>query len=511
MKSNIEQLAMRYLDDSLREDEERALFDTVKADPAAARRFAEISVLHVAIRKCVKARETSEWLRDAGNFQAAFGDVEESKQPAARRRNAWAPVLLSAAALAVVAVGVWLFALPRKSAVPPVQVAVLQVKDLSGDVTLMRAGKSASIQPGVSMLAGDIVRTPKAGFVVLDYDVEKTSLRLGGESELLVASSAAGKSFNLRSGRLDGDVSKQPEGQPMVIATPHATATVVGTRFTVLSFADYSRLDVESGRMRFTGRDQADSIVVQQGEYAVTEKDSGMLMHFGPVLFADEFDNGLAEYEVMVEGQDGRKIPADASIMRLVRVIREKRDGRTVNCLEIDASSMEDKWTWLDVRLKKTFKETGLAMWADYMGTDVRGAKPEIEVGLKTWDRDEKGVFKVTPVGPREKLTARKWINWFGTYRVCRSADGKTVVESRNDLFGHTAYQGTAVFEGEGPSGFTVRLSANGIKAIVDRIEVRRLLHGGAPPGKSWREAEAADSVIFSDNIDDVRMTKAGE
>lgn len=502
MRHDIEQLAMRYMDSSLGEAEEQDLFGAVKSDPAAATRFAEISVLHVAIQKCVKARETSEWLQDAGSFQAAFDGVAATGQVPARKWNMWKQVTLAAAAVAVIATGIWLFAPPRKGAVPPAQLAILEIRDFSGEAAITRAGRSVPLQSGTRMVAGDIITTPRDGFVVLNYEAENTSLRLGGDSELLVASSAAGKSFNLKSGRLDGDVAKQPEGQPMVIATPHATATVVGTRFTIFSFADYSQLDVASGRMRFAGRDPADSVVVQQGEYAVTEKESGGLMHFGPVLFSDEFDNGLAEYEVWVEDQNGNKTPADTSIMKWVKVIKEKKDGRMVNCLQIDASNMGDTWKWLDVMPKKTFRETELAMWTDYMGIDPSGMKPEIEVGLKIADRDLKGVFKVTPIGAPAKLTQRKWINWFGTYRICRGADGRTAVESRNDLSGRPAFQGRAVFDGKGPSGFMIRFSAMGMKAVIDRVEVRRLLHGGGPPGESRWAGESRGTPLFSDNFE---------
>ena len=48
-------------------------------------------------------------------------------------------------------------------------------------------------------------------------------------------------------GIIDGDIKKQPEGKPLLIATEDSTIKVLGTRLTVRSSAGTTRLVVDEG------------------------------------------------------------------------------------------------------------------------------------------------------------------------------------------------------------------------------------------------------------------------
>lgn len=72
-------------------------------------------------------------------------------------------------------------------------------------------------------------------------------------SRLTVLPEASGKSLLLTRGRIAVQVSLQPAGRPMVIRTPEALATVVGTGFVLDCAAGTTRLAVEHGTVRLGG------------------------------------------------------------------------------------------------------------------------------------------------------------------------------------------------------------------------------------------------------------------
>ena len=57
------------------------------------------------------------------------------------------------------------------------------------------------------------------------------------------------KRVQIRSGSIVGTVAKQPSGAPMVLLTPQAEATVLGTHFLFETGKDNSRLTVYEGRV----------------------------------------------------------------------------------------------------------------------------------------------------------------------------------------------------------------------------------------------------------------------
>ena len=65
---------------------------------------------------------------------------------------------------------------------------------------------------------------------------------------------------------MDVDVPKQ--ARPMVVAGPHAEATVLGTEFTLSAGAGYTRLDVREGRVRFSRG--VSSVVVTGGQWGMS-------------------------------------------------------------------------------------------------------------------------------------------------------------------------------------------------------------------------------------------------
>ncbi len=59
----------------------------------------------------------------------------------------------------------------------------------------------------------------------------------------------------------------------MVVLTPQGRAAIVGTHFTLAADATQSRLEVIEGKVRLTGAQKTESILVDHGEFAVLAQD----------------------------------------------------------------------------------------------------------------------------------------------------------------------------------------------------------------------------------------------
>ena len=106
------------------------------------------------------------------------------------------------------------------------------------------------------------------GVTVIKY-ADGTRLEMARHTRLLGLTQVSGKRIGLAEGMIRFDVPRQPAGQPLVVATPQADVTVLGTRFTVTAAADRSRVDVEEGRVRLRRLADRATIDVPTGHFAV--------------------------------------------------------------------------------------------------------------------------------------------------------------------------------------------------------------------------------------------------
>src|SRR5262249_25909163 len=73
----------------------------------------------------------------------------------------------------------------------------------------------------------------------------------------------------LEQGLLNADVTKQPAGKSMILRTPQAEVSVLGTRFLLAAEKESTRLQVEEGAVKFTRTADKQSIEVRSGYFAV--------------------------------------------------------------------------------------------------------------------------------------------------------------------------------------------------------------------------------------------------
>jgi hypothetical protein len=98
-----------------------------------------------------------------------------------------------------------------------------------------------------------------------------TRLELRPATVLAEITLTSGKRVVMDQGSIYADVAKQPAGQPLVIITKHAEATVLGTKL-ALHCAEATRLELKEGKVRFTRGEDRKSVDVAAGQYSIAGK-----------------------------------------------------------------------------------------------------------------------------------------------------------------------------------------------------------------------------------------------
>jgi ferric-dicitrate binding protein FerR (iron transport regulator) len=251
-REEIEALVHRYCDDALSPADAETLNRLLETDAGAARCFAEQALLHAQLR--LQCRES------AGAAPAAA----VSPRRRVFRRVGWA-----AAAAVLVAAGLTLVlpgTSPRASLV-----------ECAGDVALLRGGKAVGARAGLPICPGDRIRTGADGRATVAFEGEATALDVPADSSVAFESGPGqGKRLALEEGRLRCVVAPQPSGAPLVVRTPHAESTVLGTAFALRVAGGRTRLDVAEGRVRFAPRDGGREAVLVAARQAATADARGV-------------------------------------------------------------------------------------------------------------------------------------------------------------------------------------------------------------------------------------------
>ncbi len=136
--------------------------------------------------------------------------------------------------------------------------AIAVLDRVAGEVRL----SSGEATAGRALAAGDELETGPAGSAVLRLQ-DGTLLEPAAVTRLRL-----GTPHLLSRGTLSARVVRQPAGLPVVFATPHGEATVLGTALRLFVDTDRTRLEVTEGRVRLRNL-AGKSADVPAGQYAV--------------------------------------------------------------------------------------------------------------------------------------------------------------------------------------------------------------------------------------------------
>ncbi len=114
----------------------------------------------------------------------------------------------------------------------------------------------------------------------LDFTVAAGTglMRLSRSDEKRVNTAKIGKRVTIDNGVLRVDAAHQPENAPLIIATPQAEITVIGTKFKLEVTAASTRLDVTEGKVRIARYTDSASADVSAAEYIIVTNQGPLLI-----------------------------------------------------------------------------------------------------------------------------------------------------------------------------------------------------------------------------------------
>ncbi len=121
--------------------------------------------------------------------------------------------------------------------------------------------------------AGDVVENRSDTVVTVSFVGEATRVSLRPRACVEFDTGKPGKLVVLHAGAFDAVAAKQPAGEPMACIGRFATATIIGTTFSLIDAGSTTRLEVAEGHVRFTptvepAKEPID-IEVAAGEFAM--------------------------------------------------------------------------------------------------------------------------------------------------------------------------------------------------------------------------------------------------
>lgn len=192
------------------------------------------------------------------------GDEPETRVRRLARSLKWAAVAACVLAFALVSAALVQWS-HRSSG------AAVRLKGIG--VQVMRSGALLHADE-IQLKEGDIIVTPTNEMAVIIYQREATRMDIAANSVLQFGDDRGGKRFELRHGALRARVAPQPADKPLLVTTPQAQATVLGTEFLLKSDERATRLDVLEGKVLLACRANAKKVLVNAG-YSASSTASG--------------------------------------------------------------------------------------------------------------------------------------------------------------------------------------------------------------------------------------------
>jgi hypothetical protein len=120
------------------------------------------------------------------------------------------------------------------------------------------------------LFAGDVLEVGQ-GALRVAYVGERTYLHVGAGSQIRFEDHGAGKRIRLLMGQVTAEAGPQPVGQPMVITTDHAIATLQGTKVTVRAVGRETLVEVAEGQVRVERKEGGSEVEVPAGAWALAD------------------------------------------------------------------------------------------------------------------------------------------------------------------------------------------------------------------------------------------------
>lgn len=287
----------RFVDDrdSLSEDELASLVDDLERRPELAVELKEQLLLNELLSQQLGVdrrdflAQIAQRVRDCDTGDEVLSSqVESLRSIAEEELNSWnaraeraryRKVIGALAAMLLIAVagGLWYWLTRSVS-----NIAIVEVVLDGGQLTRDQITKRVNV--GMDVLPGDCYETEAGQMLRFRYP-DGTILQVGGNSivRFPLTGRRQGKHVIVLRGDLSADVVPQSADRPMILHSPLADATVVGTSLTLAVRRDATWLDVSNGKVRLSRRGkQAAAVLVNSSHFGVITREA---IHSEPVTW----------------------------------------------------------------------------------------------------------------------------------------------------------------------------------------------------------------------------------
>ncbi len=302
-QERVVELAHRYIDGVLDDAGREELEGLLNGDRGARRTYVGEMKLHASLQVSLASSEAHARI------------MSGRTAPARRLLSSWSFWAAAAACLAIAAGAVFDAARRARHEGP-----VAHFDAVASVVVIERPSGSETASSGMTISANDVIRTETDGSASIRYAGENTIVSLRGDTEIRLSDEKASKRIDLTRGTIDCRVAPQPSRTPFTVATPHAKAKVVATRFSVHVGAEGTLLDVQDGRVRFEDIEgthasvlvgAGTSAVARRGEIVLTEPARAPYRTVTPNTFAIPMSLGIGRYTAEPWAGSGNQYRAD--------------------------------------------------------------------------------------------------------------------------------------------------------------------------------------------------------
>lgn len=146
---------------------------------------------------------------------------------------------------------------------------VARLESVIGEVRILTAQGSRPADTGDEIVSGQGIETVGQWSQAKIQFADTTWVQFWGDTRTQEITVSRGKRLFLTKGVLLAGIAPQPDGQPMIFATPTGDAQVLGTKLRLAVESGAATLDVNEGKVRLTRREDGKSVDVAGGFTAV--------------------------------------------------------------------------------------------------------------------------------------------------------------------------------------------------------------------------------------------------